>query len=301
MKTLLRLNVLTINTLLPHAKALIYLLIFIIIGNCTLAQTRFVSTDTFLQSAPADTLSKQTTSIPDAPGSPKRNNVKINLSSLLLNNYSLYYERSLSRKITFQAGYRFQPNSSILKNSLAKQIIKTAIELDEETEKDINSFTTSNNTYTGEFRFYGGKRDGAKGFYLGLYGRYATFNCNYTNYNFETDNAQAMNIPLKGKIKGLGGGLIIGAQWWFGKAVCMDLYLLGGHYGSLKGSFSGSKNLTALSDGEKQRLKSDLEETLVIGDRQFINTTVNNNGITGKVNGPYIGIRAAGLSVGIVF
>lgn len=70
---------------------------------------------------------------------------------------------------------------------------------------------------------------------------------------------------------------------------------------SLKGNISGAKNLAALSNDEKEWLKTDLEETFAVGDRQLIKARVNNDGITGDVSGPYLGIRAAGLSVGIVF
>jgi hypothetical protein len=73
-----------------------------------------LSVSTFAQSetAAADTaISKKSTS----KGSDfiwyNKNTVKINLSSLALNNYSLYYERMLTRKISATIGLRYMPKT----------------------------------------------------------------------------------------------------------------------------------------------------------------------------------------------
>lgn len=230
----------------------------------------------------------------------KKNNIKINLSSLLLNNYSLFVERSLTKKITFQAGYRFQPKSSIWDNSFTKSMVKNAVELSKEQEADINSLQIKNQAITGEFRFYGGRKKGAKGFYTGLYGRYARFQIDYS-YTYQATNGQSYNIPLRGKINGIGAGMLFGAQWWFAKAVCMDLYLIGGHYGQLSGSLTGSPDRVGLSETDKQSIKEDLEDRFQLGDKKILSVSYNKDRFTATASGPYIGIRAIGLSIGVVF
>src|SRR5882757_8180519 len=50
----------------------------------------------------------------------RKNSLKINASSILLNNYSFSYERMLTRKISFVAGYRFMPRIGLGKITLVK-------------------------------------------------------------------------------------------------------------------------------------------------------------------------------------
>ena len=167
----------------------------------------------------------------------KKNNIKINLSSLVLNNYSLYYERSLSRKISFTVGYRSMSNSTIGKMPLFKNTAERF--LDEDLFNDLDQISASNNAFTGKFRFYGGKHPGARGFYLSLYGRYTDLKVNY-DYEYQTDN-KTYNIPLKNNISGFG--------------VTLDMYILGGHYGKLEGDGNAQVDLSSMTTQEKQQLK----------------------------------------------
>ncbi|MEX8547657.1 MAG: hypothetical protein V5804_08655 [Mucilaginibacter sp.] len=118
-----------------------------------------------------------------------RNNVQINLSSLALKNYNFSYERSLSRKVTFVAGYRYMPLSTIGDISLVKTVAEKYLQNQDELKNDLSNISTGNKTYTGEFRFYGGKHPGARGFYLSLYGRYTNMQVNY-NYTYTTASNQ---------------------------------------------------------------------------------------------------------------
>ncbi|MBC7915465.1 MAG: DUF3575 domain-containing protein [Pyrinomonadaceae bacterium] len=228
-----------------------------------------------------------------------KNNFKINLSSLAFKSYSLYYERSLSRKISFSAGYRTMPSTNLGGLPLVKKLNEKFNDGDELLE-GINRMEASGNAYTGEFRFYGGKKPGARGFYLALYGRYATFNHDY-DYRFTSSSNSSVSIPINSKVQGFGGGLMLGKQWLIAKRVNLDVYILGAHYGKLTGTSNGLANLSSLSDNDKQNLKDDLEGVLIIKDKPLLSTTVNNQGITGKIDGPFAGVRGLGFSLGIAF
>lgn len=245
----------------------------------------------------ADSVSKRSTQN-NALKFPK-NNFKINLSSLAFKNYSLYYERSLTRKISFTAGYRTMPSTNLGGLPLIQKLNDRFNEGDELVE-GLDRMKTSGNAYTGEFRFYGGRKPGARGFYLALYGRYATFNHDY-DYRFTNSAGSTVSIPINSKASGLGGGLMLGAQWLIAKRVNLDVYLIGAHYGKLSGTSKGPADLSSLSETDKQDLKDDLEGILIIKEKPLLSTTVNNQGITGKIDGPFAGVRGLGFSLGIAF
>ncbi len=228
-----------------------------------------------------------------------KNNFKINLSSLALKNYSLFYERSLSRKISFTAGYRSMPSTNLGELSIVKKVSESLNE-GEELIEGINRMQADGQAYTGEFRFYGGKKPGARGMYLALYGRYATFNHNY-DYRFTTENDNNLAIPINSKVSGLGAGILIGKQTLIAKRLTLDIYAIGGHYGKLTGTSQSVTDLSSLSNQDKQNLKAELDDILVIQDKPFLNSTVTNQGVTGKISGPFAGVRGLGFSLGIAF
>lgn len=229
-----------------------------------------------------------------------RNNVQINLSSLALKNYNFSYERSLSRKVTFVAGYRFMPLSTVGDISLVKTVADKYLSDEDNLKNDLSNVSTGNKTYTGEFRFYGGKHPGARGFYLSLYGRYTDMQVNY-NYNFTAANNQKYLIPLKNNLKGFGGGLMLGSKWLIAKRVTFDWYVIGGHYGKLTGDGAGVMNLSSLSATDKSNLKSNLESDFTLSNQKYVTATVDNAGVKTKVDGPFIGLRGLGFSLGIAF
>lgn len=246
---------------------------------------------------PADSVSKVKASNEELKF--PKNSFKINLSSLAFKSYSLYYERSLSRKISFSAGYRTMPSTNLGGLPLVKKLNEKFNDGDELLE-GINRMEASGNAYTGEFRFYGGKKPGARGFYLTLYGRYATFNHDY-DYRFTSSSNSSVSIPLNSKVQGYGGGLMLGKQWLIANRVTLDVYLVGAHYGKLTGTSKGPADLSSLSDTDKQDLKNKLEGILIIKEKPLLSTTVNNQGVTGKIDGPFAGVRGLGFSLGIAF
>ncbi|MCC9166927.1 DUF3575 domain-containing protein [Pontibacter harenae] len=229
----------------------------------------------------------------------KKNNVKINLSSLALNNYSLSYERSLTRKISFVAGYRFMPEKSANDLWLTQQVTKRFLEDVDDLSEDLENVELSNNAVTGELRFYTGSKPGARGFYLSLYGRYTNMKGTYT-FDHDTET-ETYTIPLQADLKGIGGGLMLGSQWLIAKTITLDWYLIGAHYGKLKGDLNAVTDLSTMSADEKADLEQKIETAIVVGDKQYIEATVTDRGVNGKSDSPFIGIRGLGFSLGIAF
>jgi len=228
-----------------------------------------------------------------------KNRFRVNVSSLFLNNYSFTYERSLTRKISFVAGYRTMPEIILGKVALVKKIIDQVADDGDAIKEDVNRISLSNSAYTGEFRFYTGHKPGARGFYFSLYGRYARFSIDYP-YEFDANNKTYI-VPIKATPKIWGAGLMIGAQWLIAKRISLDWYILGGHYGSIKGDASGMVDLSELSSGDRQTLKEDIEGLFTVGDRNYINATVTDKGVQAKIDGPMLGLRGAGINIGIAF
>jgi len=229
----------------------------------------------------------------------KKNNVKINLTSLLLKNYSFYYERMVTRKIGFSAGYRFMPETNLGEVKHLKTFFKALGSDDDDIDETLNKIDLKNNAITAEVRFYLGHKPGARGFYFSLMGRYTSFEFDYP-YDYST-NTSEYTIPLKGKFNTLSGGIGFGSQWIIAKRVVLDLYILGGLYGKLKGDMNGNMDLSGLSAAEKLELESELEDGFTLGNNNYLDATVTNAGVSGKLNGPIVGIRAFGLSLGFVF
>lgn len=225
------------------------------------------------------------------------NIVKMNLSSLYLKNYNFSYERLITRKTSVIASFRSMPQTNLGTLKLVEKLVRITEE--ESIREDLSLITASNKTFTAEIRFYGGRKPGAKGFYLGLYGRTAAFNAHY-NYPYSS-GSKDYDIPLQIEARGIGGGFVTGWQFAIARRVTVDLYLLGAHYGKLKGDVTGTVNLSSMTAGEQQQLQDELNDLLVVRNSSYLNTTVNNSGIKGKVSGPFAGLRGLGLHVGIAF
>jgi hypothetical protein len=227
-----------------------------------------------------------------------KNLVKINLGALLaLKSYSFNYERMLTKKISFMAGYNTLPESKLSDMPLIKKVSDKLLEDGDPIKDDFDRIKVSNTAYTAEFRFYSGSNPGARGFYISLYGRYANTKSDY-QYIYET-NAKTYQLPIKADIKGFGGGILMGTQYIIAKRVALDFYV-GGHYGKSNGDANAIADLSSMSTQEKADLQADLESLVEIRGKQYLKATVTNDGVMAKVNGPFIGLRA-GASIGIAF
>lgn len=229
-----------------------------------------------------------------------KNNLKMSLSALTLNNYSFFYERSLKPRISFQAGYRYMPETQMSKTMMAKQIFRyMETDPDTDVEAELENLYMSGNAITGEFRFYfGGKKKGARGFYTSLYGRYTTYNFDYS-YDYTADT-EVYNLDINGNANVFGGGLGSGFQFLIAKRVILDFYIIGVHFGNINGKATALTDLSNMTAAEQEDLKNELEDFQPLG-KQIIFAEVNDNGVNLTIKSPFLGIRAFGLSLGIAF
>ncbi|WP_157578701.1 DUF3575 domain-containing protein [Pontibacter roseus] len=228
----------------------------------------------------------------------RKNIVKINLSSLALNNTSLSYERSIRPKMSVVVDYRHMPVKSVVSAPLVKKALEKFWE--EEDSEDLDAVFLGNNAYTGEIRFYAGDKPGARGLYLSLYGRYLHMKGAYHEYEYSSD-VRTYILPFNLEMKGFGGGAMVGYQWLIAKRVTLDWYILGGHYGRLNVEAPALTNLRSMTSEERMGLKDDIESLNEEIPGVSLKATVTDEGVDVKGKAPFYGLRGLGFSLGVAF
>lgn len=222
-----------------------------------------------------------------------RDILKINVTSLPLKNFHVQYEYILSRRVSLALGGRLMPTSAIPFKSL---VLDAVGDDDQDTKDLINKSRIGNIAITPEVRFYLGKGYG-KGFYIAPYYRYATFSTNTVTLNFSEANGPKRSVNLSGEMTGHTGGVMLGAQWFLGKHLTLDWWIIGAHYGVGNGSFTGVPS-TPFTPGEQADIRQTLEGIDVPLVDKMVNVSANN--VSVKVDGPFGGLRG-GILLGIRF
>jgi hypothetical protein len=225
---------------------------------------------------------------------PPSNFIKLNLTGIALKNYSVQYEKAIKRKLSFAIAFRTMPSSGLPFKSAILDAIGTN---DPDTKNTIEQLKLSNFAVTPELRFYLSKKGFGRGFYFAPFYRYASYSTNNLLLTYQDALLFSSTINLSGKLTSNTAGLLLGSQWALGKHLCLDLWILGPHYGNAKGDFSGisSKPLTT---EEQNDIRKQLEDI----DIPLANKTVvvNAGGASMQLSGPWAGIRS-GISLGIRF
>ncbi|HSU27433.1 MAG TPA: hypothetical protein VLJ68_03570 [Chitinophagaceae bacterium] len=241
-------------------------------------------------------LNSQEENTPSDP-SPKAlhatNLIKINLTAIALKNYSVQYEKVLTKRISVGASFRTMPSTSIP----LKSLILDAVGDDPDTKDVIEKFRMSNMAFTPEARLYLGKKGWGKGFYIAAFYRYASFETNNLEFTYEDALMNQGTITLSGKLKSNTGGILFGSQFTLGKHICLDWWIFGPHYGAGNGVFTGISSQPLDAD-EQDDIRQQLEDIDIPLTRKTV--TVNANGATMELHGPWAGIRA-GICLGIRF
>ena len=224
---------------------------------------------------------------------PALNLIKLNLAGILLKNYSLQYERVLSKKLSVALQYRMMPEAGIP----FKSAVLKAVGDDPDTKKIIDDFKMSNFAITPEVRFYLNKKGYGRGFYIAPFYRYASFTSNDLNVFYTDDNNTEQSVKMSGKLTSNTAGILIGIQKDLGEHVVLDISLFGPHYGSGKGDFSGTTS-QPLTPDEQDDLRQQLEDIDIPLTDKTVN--VNANGASLKLDGPWGGYRFA-ISLGVRF
>ena len=229
-----------------------------------------------------------------------KNIVKLNLTSFALKNYQMTYERSLNRFMSLSASYRFMPNGGLpLKSTVKKYIENSAINYD--------LFQMGNNAITVESRFYLGLQK-MSGFYIAPYARFANFDLAVPVSYTYTPDATAGSVTgsdpvtkiadMNGTIKSTSYGAYFGLQKQLLTKLVIDIWFIGGHYGSSNGAlnFVSPEKLTSKA---VTALQQTLDDTKL---NPFeLTSKVNENGATADMKGPWAGFRGIGISLGLRF
>ncbi len=117
----------------------------------------------------------------------KKNAIKVNLFSIIAKTGTVFYERSLSNSVSADLGLSY------------------------------TGWSNSGTTWRGigiqpDIRFYPGKNEDMKGFYIAPFARYFS----WTGKNESLNAEGTLNI--------VGGGLLIGGQFLFGDLITLDIY-----------------------------------------------------------------------------
>ena len=225
------------------------------------------------------------------------NIIKGNLTSFALKNYQLTYERSLNHFMSVSASYRYMPKGSLpIKSIVEKYIDNSAINYD--------LFQMGNNALTFESRFYLGLQK-MSGFYIAPYLRFADFDLGVPiAYTYTPEGSFIAPTPitktadLNGVIKSTSYGAYIGLQKQLLTKLVLDIWFIGGHYGSSIGSlnFIAPEKLPTPAIDALQKVLDDTKANPF-----EITSKVNQNGATADMKGPWAGFRGLGISLGLRF
>ncbi len=226
-----------------------------------------------------------------------KNIIKWNATGVLLNNYSFQYERLIAPKITVGTGFRFMPEGRIPWLSSFESLID-----DEETFSRLRDVRISHTSIAPEARFYFGKNEGARGFYIAPFARYSNYSISFPSFTFEVEDGNTGSyteetIAISGKLNSFTGGVLFGAQWKISKWVYLDWWILGGSYGSATGKLSGTSTYPLDQDAQ-DALREALDE--LDADPIKVTSEVDANGARATLKGPWSGLRT-GLSIGTRF
>ena len=227
-----------------------------------------------------------------------KNLIKLNLLALAVGNFSLQYERLITKKTVVALSAGFTPERGIPFYSSFESAIDN-----QDTKDQLKGIKYSNYSITPEIRFYLGK-EGFKGFYIGVFGRYTSYDVKFP-LQYESVLSGIPNIPgqyipkesigLDGNIRAFSGGITLGAQWKLSNKIYLDWLIIGPHFGSSKGDLKANKKLTVIEQQEINDAISDLDIPML--DYTY---EVNSDGARMKFDGPWAGVRTS-LGIGYRF
>jgi hypothetical protein len=225
----------------------------------------------------------------------QKNALKVNLSSLLLRNYSLSYERTLGKHTSILLNGRYMPKVAIPNN----EQFRDALSLE---SANISELILANTAFTAEFRYYLGKKVNS-GFYFAPYARTAKFEANCPIDIDITDPATNIstqnNAYFTGNFNVLSGGLLLGVQKHLSKVFILDIWLVGLQVGNMdaKANIALKPNINTILQRE---LTNIIEENRQNSPIDF-SYSVSQDKVNMQLNTLAPGIRGLGFNLGIKF
>jgi hypothetical protein len=227
------------------------------------------------------------------------NIIKTNLSSDLLKNYNITYERSINHFMSWSASFRSMPLTSLPLKGIAKKFIDNP-------NIDFDNFKIGNTALTLEGRFYLGLQK-MSGFYVAPYARFANFKVSVPVQYAYTPVVQGITLPtvttkasMDGNIRSTAVGAYVGFQYQLLTKLVLDLWIAGGSYGSANGNLNfdapaGTPTIAMTA------LKNSLDQTNIHPFNMSTKVKESGTGVTTDMNGPWAGFRGIGLTVGLRF
>lgn len=223
----------------------------------------------------------------------QKNALKVSLTSATLRNYHIQYERKVLPKLTINFGLRVMPDGKLPYQDLLEKWAG----LDDPNLR-LGEFRIGNTALTLEPRLYVSKA-AMKGFYIAPYLRYSSFDLklpfNY-DYTHPVTGPATKPADFTGKVSAISGGVMLGTQFNIAKRLVLDIWWIGGHYGSSSGDLNFA---STLSSEEQQGLRETLDD---FDPTPFkIKYEVNANGARIESDGPWAGFRGLGINLGFRF
>jgi hypothetical protein len=234
------------------------------------------------------------------------NILKTNMSANALQNYNITYERSLNHFMSISASYSTMPKRNLPLQALAKQFIDNP-------NINFDNFMVANNAITFEGRFYLGLQK-MSGLYIAPYARFGNLEVDVPvkySYTYTPAPIQGVAIPaqtvstsanLVGTIRSQSVGAYFGMQYQLLTKLVLDFWVIGGHYGTSNGKLQAdlpAGTPAIIATPALNALKSTIDKTNA--NPFHLSTSVNGNTITTNTDGPWAGIRGAGITVGLRF
>ena len=221
-----------------------------------------------------------------------KNVIKVNVASLAVKNFHFIYERSITKHFSISLGYRFMPKGEVPFESQLEKAI-------DDPDINIPSVQMGNSAITPELRFYLGKGR-MNGFYFAPYARFATFDVTVPVKYQNTSNPLLDREALfSGKITSTSGGLLFGVQRTILKVLKLDIWIIGGHYGSCDGTLNATNINPPMDAAERADLDNELKN-LDVKPFKATGKTTSSTSADVTVSGPWAGVRS-GLTLGLRF
>lgn len=229
----------------------------------------------------------------------QKNAIKVNLSSIAIRNYHFQYERKLVSKLTVNLGLRIMPKGGLPFQSTFEKYGGL-----DDPNLQIGQFSIGNTAITIEPRLYL-SRKAMKGFYIAPYARWASFDLGLPfSYTYDKDPGPLVNNETKtavfnGKIKSFSGGLMFGTQFNIAKRLVLDIWWIGGHYGSSSGDLNFVASLPTQEERDAVRNTINNFDPSPFKIKKPVDVTANGASI--ESSGPWAGLRGLGINLGFKF
>lgn len=224
------------------------------------------------------------------------NILKANLSSLAFGNYHITYERSIAKKMSLSISYRFMPKQGVPYASNLQDLINNE-------DVKITSMQMGNNAITPELRLYLGTGK-MKGFYIAPYARFANFDITVP-ITYDAAPGIKKSVNFEGTITSTSAGVMLGIQKQLAKKLVLDIWVIGGHYGSSSGTINANNinpPLQSVPFDERVALQNELNNLKNNGGPfKFEGTVTSSTTAEIKSTGPWAGVRGAMISLGFRF